>query len=116
MKEDERLDSSSKSSSSTSLPVSYGVDYEQYDISSSPSLSQPFSPEGSSNRSRVLENNLSSAFSLDHNNSFLILSRDRPCSCLQHVFLQIPVDSAEMLWLPLLDFLLPLLQFIFGLM
>ncbi|CAH2060246.1 unnamed protein product [Thlaspi arvense] len=87
MKEDEKVGTSSKSSSSSSLPVSYGVDNEKYDFSSSvSSLSQPFSPQGSSNKSCVLENNLSSAFSLDHNNSFLTLSRDRPCSCLHHVF------------------------------
>ncbi|ESQ51347.1 hypothetical protein EUTSA_v10017607mg [Eutrema salsugineum] len=86
MKEEDRHCSSSKSSSSSSLPVSYGVDYERYDFSSSvSSLSQPFSPEAS-NKSFVLENNLSSVLSLDHNNSILTLSRDRPCSCLHHVF------------------------------
>ncbi|CAN8247390.1 unnamed protein product [Cochlearia groenlandica] len=80
MKIEERLGSSSKSSSSSSLPMSYGVDNEKYDISSSvSSLSQPFSPESSSN-------NVSSIFSLDHNNNTFILSRDRPCSCLHHVF------------------------------
>ncbi|KAF8050649.1 hypothetical protein N665_1912s0001 [Sinapis alba] len=88
MKEAERHGSSSNSSSSSSsLPVSYGVDYEKYDFSSSvSSLSRPFSPEGSSNKSCVLENNLSSVFSLDHDDSLPILSRDRPCSCLHHVF------------------------------
>ncbi|KAL1206978.1 Protein PROLINE CONTENT ALTERNATIVE 22 [Cardamine amara subsp. amara] len=86
MKEDERL--CSLSSSSSSLPVSYGVDCEKYDFSSSvSSLSQPFSPEGSSNKSCVLENNLSSVFSLDHsNNTNLMFLRDRPCSCLHYVF------------------------------
>ncbi|CAH8361273.1 unnamed protein product [Eruca vesicaria subsp. sativa] len=79
MKEEGRLGSSSKSSSSSSLPVSYGVDYEKYDFSSSvSSLSHPFSPEGSSNKSCVLEENLSSVFSLDHNSSLLIVSRERP--------------------------------------
>ncbi|KAG7637788.1 hypothetical protein ISN45_At02g022800 [Arabidopsis thaliana x Arabidopsis arenosa] len=44
MNEEERVGSSS--SSSSSLPVSYGVDCEKYDFSSSvSSLSQPFSPE-----------------------------------------------------------------------
>uniref|UniRef100_M4F3N4 Uncharacterized protein n=2 Tax=Brassica campestris TaxID=3711 RepID=M4F3N4_BRACM len=85
MKEEERHGSSSDSSSS-SLPVSYGVDYEKYNFSSSvSSLSRPFSPEGSSNKSCVLENNLSSVFSLDHDDSLPILSRDRPCSCVHHV-------------------------------
>ncbi|CAH8264040.1 unnamed protein product [Arabidopsis lyrata] len=85
MKEEERVGSSS--SSSSSLPVSYGVDCEKYDFSSSvSSLSQPFSPEGSSNKSQVLENNLSFVFSLDHNNTILMFPRDRPCSCLHHVF------------------------------
>ena len=74
MNEEERVGSSS--SSSSSLPVSYGVDCEKYDFSSSvSSLSQPFSPEGSSNKSHVLENNLSFVFSLDHNsNSSLMVS------------------------------------------
>ncbi|KAJ0260113.1 Uncharacterized protein HA466_0063640 [Hirschfeldia incana] len=70
--------SSSSSSSSSSLPVSYGVDYEKYDFSSSvSSLSRPFSPEGSSSKSCVLENNLSSVFSLDHvhDDSLPIISR-----------------------------------------
>ncbi|KAL9842326.1 hypothetical protein AtNW77_Chr2g0248221 [Arabidopsis thaliana] len=86
MNEEERVGSSS--SSSSSLPVSYGVDCEKYDFSSSvSSLSQPFSPEGSSNKSHVLENNLSFVFSLDHNNNTsLMFPRDRPCSCLHHVF------------------------------
>ncbi|CAD5319771.1 unnamed protein product [Arabidopsis thaliana] len=80
MNEEERVGSSS--SSSSSLPVSYGVDCEKYDFSSSvSSLSQPFSPEGSSNKSHVLENNLSFVFSLDHNsNSSLMFPRDRPSS------------------------------------
>ncbi|VVA91604.1 unnamed protein product [Arabis nemorensis] len=89
MKEEERVDSTSKScssSSSSSLPVSYGVDGEKYEFSSSASsLSQSFSPQGSSNKSCVLESNISSVFSLDHNNSLLMLSRDRPCSCLHHL-------------------------------
>ncbi|CAL9234701.1 unnamed protein product [Arabidopsis halleri] len=85
MKEEDRVGSSS--SSSSSLPVSYGVDCEKYDFSSSvSSLSQPFSPEGSSNKSHVLENNLSFVFSLDHSNNSLMFPRDRPCSCLHHVF------------------------------
>lgn len=78
--------SSSNSSSSSSLPVSYGVDYERYDLSSSvSSLSRPFSSEGSSNKSCVLENNLSSVFSLDHDDSLPTISRDRSCSSLHHV-------------------------------
>ncbi|EOA28833.1 hypothetical protein CARUB_v10025072mg [Capsella rubella] len=84
--EEERVGSSS--SSSSSLPVSYGVDYEKYEFSSSvSSLSRPFSPESSSNKSVVLENNLSTVFSLDHNNNntILMFTRDRPCSCLHHV-------------------------------
>nr|VDD13735.1 unnamed protein product [Brassica oleracea] len=87
MKEEERHGSSSDSSSSSSLPVSYGVDYEKYNFSSSvSSLSRPFSPEGSSSKSCVLENNLSSVFSFDHDDSIPILSRDRTCSCVHHVF------------------------------
>ncbi|CAN6833435.1 unnamed protein product [Brassica oleracea var. botrytis] len=81
MKEEERHGSSSDSSSSSSLPVSYGVDYEKYNFSSSvSSLSRPFSPEGSSSKSCVLENNLSSVFSFDHDDSIPILSRDRTSS------------------------------------
>ncbi|XP_010470060.1 PREDICTED: uncharacterized protein LOC104750030 [Camelina sativa] len=85
MNEEERVGSSS--SSSSSLPVSYGVNCEKYEFSSSvSSLSQPFSPEGSSNKSFVIENNLSSVFSLDNrNNNIFIFPRDRPCSCLHHV-------------------------------